>query len=288
MIEIDQLAPGRFVHRRQLREVLLTPAVQTSACTFVMGAQWPREHAFYTTDFTRPDSALVAETIRQSTILLAHTMYDVPLTAAFLMPAMSGSTYPAETPWSEDQLVVSSTVTRIARGRDAVTALRNEVVIEGAGHVLARGHGDARIVEQATYERLRAGRTKRPSAPGRRRVSARSSILSWRANREATVTVDEFDPVFFDHPLDHVPGMLLLEAVRQGIREQFPGWDVDLSSFDLSFRRIAEFDLPLVLDVSAGPEGADMEFAVRVRQGQVVCVDGSARAVRRDGVTAGS
>jgi hypothetical protein len=272
VIDVDQLAPGRYVHRRQLREVFLTTARRESPDAFVMGGQWPREHAFYSTRRLRPDSALVAETVRQATILLAHTMYDVPLDAAFLMPSLVARTHAVDDFWNEDELVVRADVTRVARSHDGVTALRVAVTIESAGQLLGDGVGDARIVGAGPYARLRAGRDRRPGTPLRRPSGARSPMLTWSDDGTATVGVDDQDPVFFDHPLDHVPGMLLLEAVREGVRHLAGDPALDLDQVDLAFRRVAEFDPPLTLSVSSRPDGRT--WSVAVTQDGAVCVEG--------------
>lgn len=58
-------------------------------------------------------------------------------------------------------------------------------------------------------------------------------------------------PFFFDHPVDHVPGLLLVEAARQfGIAVAHRHYDVpmdtvfSLSGLEVDFQRMAELDAP--------------------------------------------
>ncbi|MCZ0971672.1 AfsA-related hotdog domain-containing protein [Streptomyces albulus] len=50
-------------------------------------------------------------------------------------------------------------------------------------------------------------------------------------------------PVLFDHPVDHVPGMLMVEAARQAARAVAPHWSLPVA-LDCSFARYAELDAP--------------------------------------------
>jgi hypothetical protein len=71
-----QLVPGRLVHRRALSDVLVTEAHALGDDAFIAGVQWPRNHRLFGRS-ADVDVSLVAETVRQITIFLAHTEYDV-------------------------------------------------------------------------------------------------------------------------------------------------------------------------------------------------------------------
>lgn len=95
---------------------------------------------------------------------------------------------------------------------------------------------------------------------------------------EATFDIDQNDPFFFDHPLDHVPATLLLEAVLrtaeraaaespQVVAERY------LAMLRLEFRRFCELAPAPVIRVWADPDRCgrwDVEFC----QGGVVIGDG--------------
>ena len=55
--------------------------------------------------------------------------------------------------------------------------------------------------------------------------------------------VDLGDPVFFDHPLDHVPGMLLAAAVLE-LAEHASMLEPDNVTFRLTFTKFCELDAP--------------------------------------------
>jgi hypothetical protein len=100
-----------------------------------------------------------------------------------------------------------------------------------------------------------------------------NSVLdrSWPKCRhlwEDTFDIDENDPFFFDHPLDHAPAMLLLEAVcrtaeraaaesQQVIAERY------LAMLRLEFRQFCELTPAPVVRVWADPDRSgrwDVEF----------------------------
>ncbi|WP_330235578.1 AfsA-related hotdog domain-containing protein [Streptomyces sp. NBC_00566] len=75
--------------------------------------------------------------------------------------------------------------------------------------------------------------------------------------------VDTGHPVLFDHPVDHVPGMVLIEAGRQSARVVTSRPDALLLGRESRFPRYAELDSPCF--VTARVEGTDASGAVLVR-----------------------
>ncbi|EGX54788.1 A-factor biosynthesis enzyme, partial [Streptomyces zinciresistens K42] len=67
--------------------------------------------------------------------------------------------------------------------------------------------------------------------------------------------VDTSHAVFFDHPLDHVPGMLLLEAACQAVRARPENGAHTPVSFHTVFHRYAELHLPLWIEAARGADG---------------------------------
>ena len=70
----------------------------------------------------------------------------------------------------------------------------------------------------------------------------------------ALVRVEPSHPFFFDHPLDHVPGMLLIEAARQfgvAVSHRYYGVPGDfafvLEGVEVSFERYAELDQDVII-----------------------------------------
>ncbi|WP_374627017.1 AfsA-related hotdog domain-containing protein [Pandoraea sp.] len=69
---------------------------------------------------------------------------------------------------------------------------------------------------------------------------------------DATLAIDPHHAFFFEHPLDHVPGLMMIEATRQAgtaISHRFYEVPHDLvfvlNSLDVAFDRFAELHAPL-------------------------------------------
>ncbi|MFJ3956743.1 ScbA/BarX family gamma-butyrolactone biosynthesis protein [Arthrobacter sp. NPDC090010] len=240
----------QLVHRISLSEVFLTDIRQAGPSRFLVGAQWPRWHVFYRSPEDGLDSALLAETLRQAVILLAHDR-GVPLAHKFLLPSMSLTLdHPSLDPSRPSEVVLDLTVDRFAMRGGSLSTLDVEARFILDGRLLGTGAATARIVDPLSYRRYR-----RP-ALGHQSISrfphrldparlghrdARNVLLgassvpgSW------PLVVDTSHPIFFDHPLDHVPGMLLLEAIRQAARCHSGNPTLDFAHFTAEFLHVVE------------------------------------------------
>lgn len=223
--------------------------------SFTVGAQWPRTHVFYRQDAGAIDSALVAETLRQATIYLAHQFFEVPLGSHFVMSGMRfalDGLPPAVGLWPVE-VVLQISVGDVRRGSTGLTAMRTKIAFWHGNRVIARGEGDLTVLSATIYPRVRAAtsvsRAGRHgagvSAPGPDRVVATGTVGEWE------LLLDPTDPVFFDHPIDHVPGMLIVEAVRQIARLTSGFLDGDLGQLSANFLRYLELTEKTLLTVTA-------------------------------------
>lgn len=251
--------PKEFVHRAAVAEVLLTGWERTGDTRFTVLAQWPRSHSFFTpVRGSHHDPMIALETIRQIGPLLGHAGFDVPLDHKFLMWDIDATVNPEEllvgdAPASLEIEVECSNLTW--RG-SRLTGLTLRTVIRRDGRIAATGGGSLTCLAPAVYQRLRHGRTHArpmpltaPTAPQTvGRISPMDVVLSPIGEPDCwQLRVDTRHPVLFDHPLDHVPGMLLLEAARQATAA-LAGRDAFLPlEVGAEFRRYVELDAPCVI-----------------------------------------
>ncbi|MFI5621315.1 ScbA/BarX family gamma-butyrolactone biosynthesis protein [Streptomyces sp. NPDC051567] len=253
--------PREYVHRAALSEVFLTGWEHTGTDAFTVSAQWPRSHGFYAPEHDMHDPLLLCETIRQCGLLLSHTGYGLPLghhigwtrlQYALNPQAMRIATKPAE-------ITLHVTCSDVRRHRSVPSSMVMHIEAVRDKSLLAVASIGFSNYSPAVYERLRVGRgdaaRMSESAPmppdpvsrgtaGRRRH--RDIVLSPTQERwRWQLRVDTAHPVLFDHPLDHVPGMLLLESVRQAGHALEPSWGAMMpTSMDVSFNHYVEFDTP--------------------------------------------
>ncbi|WP_185832165.1 ScbA/BarX family gamma-butyrolactone biosynthesis protein [Streptomyces sp. WAC 04229] len=278
--------PKEYVHRAAVSEVFLTGWQRTGADDFTATAQWPRSHSFYRTSRTRYDPLLLCETVRQAPALLMHAAYLVPFGHQMIwtrfrftanLHALRIERRPAEL-----QLHVTCSEMRRIRGVPAAVTMEFQVM---RGSVpLGSATTSFTCHSPAVYRRMRGDRgdaarifdeASEPAPPlPPSEVGCRFSedvVLSPSAppGRPGpwTLRVDTSHPVLFDHPVDHVPGMLLLEAVRQATHALDSKNDMGIpTEMDVEFHRYVEFDSPCTITAEPQPSHpADPRHTVRIR-----------------------
>ncbi len=247
------------VHKLTASEVLLTEWCRHGDDTFTVMADWPQNHGFYGTRHGLHDSMLVAESVRQCIPLLSHVAYDAPAGHRQSWSHFSFALSPAALTATAGPVTVELRVTcqDVVRrmGQLASLQMRVDVVRDG----VRVGTTQSRFANHspAVYRRLRgdyadlAGAVARavplppPAAPTQvAREDFADVVLSpTDSPRRTQMRVDLNHAVLFDHPVDHAPGMLLLEAARQAGHSavQQPAAVV---AMDVVFARYAELDAP--------------------------------------------
>lgn len=292
-LSYQSTVPRKYVHRAAISEVFLTDSRQLGSNLFVCAVQWPQKHDFYSIADLMVDPLLAVETLRQAGIFVAHQAYEVPLGHMFLMRRMTWRCHSDRMLLSDRpvELTLRIAVSEIKRRARGLEAMRVQVEFVRDGAVCAEGVGWLRCVSPVVYERMR--RAVRDRCMGQPPLTApvepctvgRESVrdvvvgeLDESGTRQLRIPLDH--PVLFDHPLDHVPGMLAFEAMRQSAVALLGGG----SRLPLAGR--AEFDSVLELDEECRIEavlvpplrGCDRaggaEVSVTLTQGGVAAVRG--------------
>ncbi|MCY0935088.1 ScbA/BarX family gamma-butyrolactone biosynthesis protein [Streptomyces sp. H34-S4] len=267
-VTLTTTVPKELVHRSAVAEVVLTDWERVDDTRFVLTAQWPRGHSFFTPVADGYHDPLIGcETLRQVGILLGHAEFGVPLGHQFIVRDLDLSVRPQhlKVGYEPAALTIDVTCTEINRRGTKLSGLRFEAVFRRDGNVVATGGGSFSCMAPAVYRRIRGEHTLggnwhqlpliSPAAPQSvGRMSPMDVVLS--PTDEPTrwqLRADTRHPVLFEHAVDHVPGMVLLEAARQataatlGRSSYLP---LDIAS---EFIRYAELDLPCVIEAHRVP-----------------------------------
>ncbi|MER8231155.1 ScbA/BarX family gamma-butyrolactone biosynthesis protein [Streptomyces sp. NPDC094049] len=307
-IGFDRTVSRRLVHRASVTEVFLTDAIVAGSGRFLVGAQLPRNHALFRPEGTgRTDFMLLVEVVRQAGIFLSHRYHDVPLGHHFIFKGLSlHITDPAALGVGGGPLGIVLDVKAVTpegprnpRRFDA----RFDMVIEVGGRECARASAGVTVIDGVRYARIRQrGRAARPagtgiaggpvggSADGRGVLcpvpgTGAAGTRAWRLH------VDPTHPGYFEHPSDHVPGMLILEAFRQAALlacrpggavgvpgtgpEGFPDSAAGaLVSLDTEFAAFGELSAPVTVDATRAGDG---RVRLSATQGGRVLATGTAR-----------
>lgn len=280
-LSFESTVPRRFVHRQSVSEVYLTDGVPLGdAGRFRLGAQWPRLHAFYRTCTDRYDTLLLAETVRQCAIYLGHRHYGVPLGHPFTMQTMrvEATLDRLAIGSGAAEVVIDARVTEHARRGSRLSAYSVDVDFLVDGAVAGSAMAVAGVLTPEDYARIRwtdrsptLGRIPRPRSVPQSAVCVpdeRAVVLGAHQSGEGggrwLLRVDPTHPVLFDHPSDHVPGVVILEAARQSARLRL-GWScADVVALELKFRRFLELDEPTTVsaEIRSDEDGrVDVEFS---------------------------
>lgn len=265
---VSATAPRELVHRAAISEVFVTDWEERGGDAYELAAQWPRCHSF----FTPPSSShhmptLVAETIRQSVFVLAHAEYAIPFGHAFVMEELSYRTSRAgiQVGSSPTDVQIQATCAEFIRKGRRVVGFRTDVLLLRGDRPFASGSASFTSVSPAVYQRLR-GAQRGVTGQGLRlpapvcpeyvgRSSAQDVVIAPTGQRDVWhVRADTSHPTMFDHPVDHVPGMVLLEAACQAASAASYPSPFHAVGMSASFTRYAEHDAPCVLTTDHQPE----------------------------------
>jgi hypothetical protein len=283
-VRFDSAVERALVHRSAVAEVLVTDVVRRDADAFECGVQWPRRHSLYRSPDVSIDGSLVVETIRQLTIAVAHLGYGVAGDSRFLMTGMRYGVDRDRLPVgvAPPELIGRVRVGARRSGYGRARSLRASVTLTADGRPVASGRGDAAIVSAVAYRRLRSAAGADPFAareepavelvaPKDVGVTTEKDVLVGERPHTPgwSILVDPAHPIYFDHPLDHVPGNLLMDAMRQAARLHIRQPALDFAAFEASFSRVVE--LGPVATVTAAGDGAALSFEIR-QSGEVAAL----------------
>ncbi|MFF5707106.1 ScbA/BarX family gamma-butyrolactone biosynthesis protein [Streptomyces sp. NPDC012794] len=256
--------PKELVHRTSAAEVFLTDWQRLDDTRFSVTAQWPRSHSFYAhVAGDHHDPLICVETIRQVGILLGHAEFGLPLGHQYLLWDLGITVHQPEhlkVQQAPTSLDIDVTFTEIKRRAGKLSKITYEAVVRRDGHVVATGRVSSTCTSPAVYERLRPPHTRQadhrplpltaPVAPQSvGRLSPTDVVLSPSAEPNRwQLRVDTLHPILFDHPLDHVPGMLLVEAARQAAAATLGRSSFLPLGIHSDFKRYVEFDMPCMIE----------------------------------------
>ncbi len=231
-----------LVHRDSLGEVFVTDLRKYGDdAHYAAAAQLPRSHAYYGDHLLRPsthDPVLLLEAARQAALAAAHELFGIPADHKFILTYLRIHLIrPQLLTVGASPLNLAMAVTvvdrRVREGR--VTGLDQSFEFSVGGTPIGWAGVGLRFRDPAGYRQLRlrnrdgaepptsAGWSAEPGIPAVPYLVGRTDpgnvVLLDPELREGTghavLRVPADHPSMFDHPQDHLPGMVLAEAARQ-------------------------------------------------------------------------
>ncbi|MFF0540689.1 ScbA/BarX family gamma-butyrolactone biosynthesis protein [Streptomyces coelicoflavus] len=285
---VSTTVPRELVHRAAVAEVMLTDWQRLDDTHFAMAAQWPRSHSFFTPVGVHHDPLIAAETIRQVGALLAHAEFGVPFGNQFLMENLTLTMRPEETRigWTPAALDLDVTCTEVRRRGCRLSGLTYETTVLREGRPAGWGRISFTTLAPAVYRRLRPPHV---FDPGHRPIPLTAPVAPQSVGRLSPsdvvlsptgdpgrwqLRVDTRHPVLFDHRVDHVPGMVLLEAARQAATAVLARPSILPLGLECEFTKYAELDQPCLIDAvrlpASGPDAPESVLVTGRQDGRPV------------------
>lgn len=291
--------PQHYVHKTNASEVYLRSWTGLGEDHFRIDALWPDAHPFYRVADTL-DPLLLSETIRQTFPLLCHAAYGVPLGDQLIWERFSYLILePADAPVRGRDVELHVRCYDISYRGSRPTALSMWMTVTRDGVPVARAETRFAVMAKRVYQRLRGAYADIPTAmsnavPVPRPVPVRPARFHRARTDDVLLTASDADgaqwlrvatdhPLFFDHPVDHVPGMLLLEAAHQAAIGAGSAPDpagtgapgAEILSLSCDFKRYVELDSPCALfteelPVDASAASGNRRTAVKAVQNDLV------------------
>ncbi|MFI6863258.1 ScbA/BarX family gamma-butyrolactone biosynthesis protein [Streptomyces sp. NPDC050421] len=260
----------QLVHRTDPLDVFPTGLTRLTDTQFSVPAHWPRAHRFFApVDGRHQDPLLIAETMRQTTMLIAHAQFGVPVGDAFVMWELRYTSASERLELSDDSwdITVDVSCSRIRRRGRGLGSMHLELLLHRRGTVLATGGGRISCTSAGAYQRLRGHRgavldTPIPLLPAVAprtvgRTSENDVVLSPGTEPGTEpgtwlLRLDTRHPTLFGRPNDHVPGILLLEAARQAAHAA-TGSTFLPTAMQADFLQYVELDRPCRIEATVLP-----------------------------------
>lgn len=290
-----------LTHKRYLENVYITSLERLDSQEFLAGAYIPRANAFLnamrgdSNDVTIP----IIEIGRQLGMAIAHKFLGVGYGNAFILSDLQFEFCALENTidWRRNETVLAHSVQtdleRQANGE--VSQIGGDISFYADDQCVFRQTSNCAIQDRARYTKLRDimrtryERSRRlnnkasypPSIGFKAALCTKCSALddtlwidSGINSFIATLQVDHNNLFFFDHDNDHIPGMLILEGMRQlavDICTRFGHAHVaQIAQINIDFSTFAELDSPLYLvaTVTRKPTdpGALAQISIEARQ----------------------
>ncbi len=192
------------------------------------------------------------EVMRQVGTALAHLEGGVPTGWAFLLDelaftAFEAGSLPLDTP-AGSPLYVVTRASDVVRRKGVVAGLVAHGDLWAQGQWVARGVGTFRCVDPRTYRAVRRHAPDPASIPPRHDGALLLDVDPGPGRLRARLGWDSDDALFFDHPLDHVPGMLFAAASLQAHARLTA---TQARAIDLRFHRYGELVGPISMSSSS-------------------------------------
>ncbi|MGX2998269.1 ScbA/BarX family gamma-butyrolactone biosynthesis protein [Streptomyces sp. JNUCC 64] len=253
---------GEYTHLKHSESILIKNWARSGESLFSFTVEWPAVPGR-----GRYDPRILAQTIRQTGLFVAHAEYGVPTSHQTLLHTLEFNVQPRSLDGWARTLGVEVTVTRAQgpAGRGLAMSFR----VHGKDGTIARAETEFGWISPAAYRRVRGERATvdwgawpvpapvDPGLVGRTHVHDVGLAPGGRPDHWE-LRNDPGNTLMFDHPVDHVPGLALLDAADQAAQAVLTPHPFEPHHLRIAFARYVEFDRPCRIGATTlTPPGSD-------------------------------
>jgi hypothetical protein len=306
-LRFDRNIPRALVHRTALAEVLIADTLQVADDEFLIGSQLPRAHSLWSDrEYPHHDPLLTVELCRQACLAIPQRYYDIGPDWQFVSKHIDFAVVDlaafADNEHSPPEGILRARFSNRREHHGVLCGLTvgSELTIDGTS--ASTVDGDLMFFPRTAYEELRSEQRAskalegarlpmitRPIDPARvgrvlrRNVTIGESAISATTPGECryAVIVDQTHPAFFDHPVDHVPGALVIEIYRQAAIATATNAATEAGSAvvtrcDVQLRDFAEFEAPVECTATVMRQAVGGRVQIGLAMHQLDCKIGDA------------
>ncbi|WP_369360296.1 ScbA/BarX family gamma-butyrolactone biosynthesis protein [Streptomyces sp. cg2] len=265
-----------FVHLRHDNSVLVTDWQRSGDMNYRVTAQWPAPGNGEPGRGFRSESMQAGQMVRQAGLLLAHAEFGAPLAHAILLRTFDFS---FDMDFLRAKNKPASLIVQVlceptkSRGR-SINGLHMTMTIHCEGQQIGTAATGFEWIPPAVYRRLRGDHAEAvsdqpplsaPVAPAQVDCTADVEVvLAPTEHADRWLLRNDFrNTALYDHPVDHVPGLVLIEAAQQAARLVTSPGNFRASAVETVFDRYVEFDSPCWIE--AHPVAAEAKGSTAVR-----------------------
>lgn len=249
-VSFDACVDRRLVHRRAVGEVFLTSIARVDQHRWQCGVQISRGHMRMPHDGGPLPLPLVIEASRQAGMAISHVGLAVGLDQRYLLDGIDVAfpdghpAVPRDAPFEAE---LDITVVSVQYRREKVGGLTFAGTWTVAGRLVVEATASMRCLSPGNYRALR-----RNAPLAEQPAEVPHAPLSEGRNGQLVVGWKPHDPLLFDHPVDHVPGMALVDAMLS--IDPFP------DALTVRFHQFAELNMPVAAHIKPTPSAKTFTF----------------------------
>jgi hypothetical protein len=301
-LDFVQTISRDLAHKRRVENVYLTSMARISENEFACGAYVPQANGYLNQIRSGPNDVVLAliEIGRQIGIALCHAYLGVDRSDVFILDTLRFDIFSPyySVDWVKDDLLTARMTieNRRMRAEGSLSGVCATIDFHSGDSLVCRLHSDWSIHPLESGRRLREIsrvrnlRSANPTGSGAppfdgfkiqpifsvtRPLLHRDLWVSFNGVKfAALLQIDTENLFFFDHQNDHVPGMLIIEGMRElaiDVAMRFPHkgeTQPRLLCIDTIFKQFAELDYPVMLVAEIKPEASDPTMGICVQAQQ--------------------